>query len=108
MSAVTEISEGVRLGIRSGRLPFQASYYLVKGGAGNTDRPDEDEKRQIMDEYALAYEQANSGSRATILAASPGWYKIVRPDGYPSRRNHRLREIAQMTLRLVERAHGGG
>ena len=63
------------------------------------------EQAEIMREYARAFKDANPGQSAEVVAAGRGWYNI-RIDGYRRGKSRRLRDIAAMALRLVERVHG--
>ena len=98
------LSDIVERHVREGIIDCTASWSYHRSGPSPESATDE-EKAEIMREYERAYEDANPGKSAEVAACSSGWY-AVRVDGCLRGKNRRLREIAAMTLRLVERVHG--
>ena len=98
------LSDSVEHLVREGIIDCTGSWSYHRSGPSPESATGE-EKTEIMREYARAYKEANPGKSAEVAACSRGWY-MVRVDGCLRGKNRRLREIAAMTLRLVERVHG--
>lgn len=98
------ISRTTRDLISAGKITGCVALSLHESGSMRT--VDEHDKRAIMAEYSVAYEGANPGKRAEIRDHGRGWYSIETNEG-SGRQKHRIRKLAEMVLRLVERTHGG-
>lgn len=61
-----------------------------------------EDKERIIQEYQLAYENANPGRRIRVKEKSRGWYTLVGP--YGARGSHRIGALVEMTERLNSRA----
>ena len=98
------ISRTTRDLISAGRITGCVSLSLHESGSMRTVT--DTDKLAICAEYAVAYEGANPRTRAEVRDHGRGWYSIETNEG-GSRQKHRIRKIAEMTLRLVERTYGG-
>jgi hypothetical protein len=64
-------------------------------------RRTEEEKREIINAYELAYRMTNTGKFVSIVQPKPGWYRLIGTGGKRPMGSYRLTRLSEMTNRLL-------